>query len=328
MNLWVRRLGAVWAGVALSSLAGVALAADGASDYPRQPITLVIPYSAGGGSDQFMRIAIERAAQELGQPFIVVNKPGASTVIGMNAVIGAKPDGYTLIVSTNTSYTLIPYAISPAPYSPEKSLDYVATLGGTEMVLTARLGVPTELSEIVEQSRGNPGHYTYATYGVGSSTHLAGEVLMDDVQVEFRHIPYKGVEAVTALAGGQVDLMVDGTNAAGAMMKAGKTKSVVVLQHHRSEYLPDTPTLTEAGYPDATASVISYIMAAPKGTPKPIIAKLEKAFEVAMQDPVVKEKIKGMRSIINFKNAEETRSFVADQAAAFKDIVEKKNIKF
>ena len=305
-----------------------AFAADGAADFPQRPVTIVIPYSAGGGTDQFMRIATERAAEELGQSFIIVNKPGASTVIGVKAVTNAQPDGYTLLVSTNTSYTLIPYAISPQPYSPEASLDYVATLGGTEMVLTARLGMPTELSEILDKSRKEPGYYTYATYGVGSSTHLAGEVLMDDTGAEFRHIPYKGVEAVTALAGGQVDLMVDGTNAAGTMINAGKTKSVVVLQHHRSEFLPDTPTLAEAGYPDATASVISYIMAAPKGTPKPVIAKLEHAFSVAMQDPVVKEKIKGMRSTITFRNAKETQEFVDHQAAAFKEIVEKKNIKF
>ena len=305
-----------------------ASATEAAKDFPQRPITIVIPYSAGGGTDQFMRIATERAAEVLGQQFVIVNKPGASTVIGVNSVINAKPDGYTLLVSTNTSYTLIPYAISPPPYSPEKSLDYVATLGGTEMVLTARLGVPTELSKILEKSRQDPGHYTYATYGVGSSTHLAGEVLMNDTNVEFRHIPYKGVEAVTALAGGQVDLMVDGTNAAGTMINAGKTKAVVVLQHQRSEYLPDTPTLSEAGYPKATASVISYIMAAPKGTPEPIIKKIENAFSVAMSDPGVQEKIKGMRSTITFRNAEETRSFVNEQAAAFKEIVEKKNIKF
>ena len=315
--------------VAVSCLgvAGAALA-DTAENYPHRPITIVIPYSAGGGTDQFMRIAAERAAEELGQQFIIVNKPGASTVIGVNSVVNAKPDGYTLLVSTNTSYTLIPSAISPSPYSPEKSLQYVATLGGTEMVLTARLGVPTSLSEILEKSRQDPGHYTYATYGVGSSTHLAGEVLMDDTGTEFRHIPYKGVEAVTALAGGQVDLMVDGTNAAGAMIKAGKTKSIVVLQHHRSEYLPDTPTLTEAGYPNATASAISYIMAVPKGTPQPIVEKLGKAFSVAMQDPGVKEKIKAMRSTSAFLDAAETQRFVNEQAAAFKDIVQKKNIKF
>lgn len=298
------------------------------TDYPQRPITIVIPFSSGGGTDQFMRIVTKRAAEILGQQFVIVNRPGASTVIGVNSVINAKPDGYTLLVSTNTSYTLVPYAISPPPYSPESSLDYVATLGGTEMVLTARLGVDNQLSKIIDKSKQVPGHYTYATYGVGSSTHLAGEVLMNDTDIVFRHIPYKGVEAVTALAGGQVDLMVDGANAAGTMINAGKTRAVVVLQHQRSEFLPNTPTLSEAGYPNATASVISYIMAAPKGTPSLIMKKLENAFSIAMKDPEVQEKIKGMRSTITFLNAEETRRFVSSQAAAFKEIVEKKNIRF
>lgn len=307
---------------------GSVFANEGINNYPQRPITIVIPFSTGGGTDQFMRIVTKRAAEVLGQQFVIVNKPGASTVIGVNSVINSKPDGYTLLVSTNTSYTLVPYAISPSPYSPDSSLEYVATLGGTEMVLTARLGVDNQLSKIIEKSKQTPGHYTYATYGVGSSTHLAGEVLMNDTDVIFRHIPYKGVEAVTALAGGQVDLMVDGTNAAGTMINAGKTKAVVVLQHKRSEFLPDTPSLTEAGFPKATESFISYIMAAPKGTPAPIIKKLENAFSIAMKDPEIQEKIKGMRSTITFLNADETRGFVHSQAKAFKEIVEKKNIRF
>lgn len=318
-------LSALYAGIA-----GTALAAqpDAAEHYPEKPISIVIPYSAGGGTDQFLRILSEPVSKALGEAVLILNKPGASTSIGVKSVIQAKPDGYTFLVSTNTSYTLIPFALSPAPYSPTDSLDYVATLGETAMVLTANATMPSSLKTVLDEAKKDPEKYTYATYGIGTSTHLAGEVLMGDTGVQLRHVPYKGVEAVTALAGGQVDLMFDGVNAAGPMIEAGKTRALVVLQHERSEFLPDTPTLDEAGFPSATPSKISYVMAAPRGTPPAIIDKVQKAFAAALQQPNVLKQIKAMRSAPAFLGPQETQAFVNEQAATFKKIVEEKHIKF
>lgn len=298
------------------------------SAYPEKPIKIVIPYSAGGGTDQYMRIVSKRVAEKLGQPIMIINKPGGSTVIGMNAVISADPDGYTLLVSTNTSYTLIPYVMSPKPYSPEASLDYIGVVGETAMVFTAHSSMPDSLATVVDNAKKQPEAFNYATYGVGSSTHLAGEMFMNDTGTQFQHIPYKGVEAVAALAGGQVNFMVDGVNAASAMIKAGKTKALVVLQHERSEFLPNTPTLTEAGYAQASASKISYVMAAPKGTPKPIIDKLHTAFAAALRDDDVLQQIKTVQTSPAYLGPEETQQFVAQQAASFKELVEKKGIRF
>jgi tripartite-type tricarboxylate transporter receptor subunit TctC len=300
----------------------------GAGAYPEKPIKIVIPYSAGGGTDQYMRIVSKRVSEKLKQPIMIINKPGGSTVIGVNSVISAEPDGYTLLVSTNTSYTLIPYVMSPQPYSPEASLDYVGVVGETAMVLTAHSSMPDSLATVVDNARKKPEGFSYATYGVGSSTHLAGEVFMNDTNTKFQHIPYKGVEAVTALAGGQVNFMVDGVNAASAMIKAGKTKALVVLQHERSEFLPDTPTLTEAGYPQASASKISYVMSAPKGTPKPIIDKLHVAFSEALRDDDVLQQIKTVQTSPAYLGPEQTQEFVRKQTASFKEIVEKKGIRF
>lgn len=317
------------AAIVLTVASTGAFAADAQVDaYPQRPIKIVIPYSAGGGTDQYMRIVSERASKSLGQPITIINKPGGSTVIGMKSVINSAPDGYTLLVSTNTSYSLIPYAIKPAPYSPAESLDYVGVVGETAMVVTANASMPDSLKEVVTTAKAQPGSYTYASYGVGSSTHLAAEVFMTDTGIELRHIPYKGVEAVTALAGKQVDLMVDGVNAASAMIAVKKTKALVVLQHKRSEFLPDTPTLSEAGYPDATASTISYVMAAPKGTPAPIINKVHQAFVEALRDPGVLEQIKAVRTSPAYLGPQEAQQFVEKQSASFKAIVEKKNIQF
>src|SRR5690606_10668568 len=140
---------------------------------------------------------------------------------------------------------------------PEASLDYIGVVGETAMVFTAHSSMPDSLATVVDNAKKQPEAFNYATYGVGSSTHLAGEMFMNDTGTQFQHIPYKGVEAVAALAGGQVNFMVDGVNAASAMIKAGKTKALVVLQHERSEFLPNTPTLTEAGDAQASASKIS-----------------------------------------------------------------------
>lgn len=319
---------ALTATVLTAASLGVHAKNDQADTYPQKPIKIVIPYSAGGGTDQYIRIVSERASKSLGQPILVINKPGGSTVIGMKSVINAAPDGYTLLVSTNTSYSLIPYAIKPAPYSPAESLDYVGVVGETAMVVTANSSMPDTLQQVVADAKAEPGRYTYASYGVGSSTHLAAEVFMTDTDTDLRHIPYKGVEAVTALAGKQVDLMVDGVNAASAMIAAGKTKALVVLQHKRSEFLPDTPTLSEAGYPNATASTISYVMAAPKGTPAPIINKVYQAFVEALRDPGVLEQTKAVRTSPVYLGPEEAKQFVEQQSTSFKAIVEKKGIQF
>ncbi len=319
---------------ALTAIAGILTLSAGvpalasAPNYPERPIKIVIPYSAGGGTDQFMRIVAKRASETLGQPITIINKPGGSTVIGMKSVISAEPDGYTLLVSTNTSYTLIPYVMKPKPYSPEESLDYIGVVGETAMVITAHSSMPDTLAQVMANAKKDPGGYTYATYGVGSSTHLAGEMFMNDTGVSFQHIPYKGVEAVAALAGGQVNLMVDGVNAASAMIKAGKTKPLVVLQHKRSEFLPDTPTLTEAGYPSVNASTISYVMSAPKGTPVPIINKLHAAFSEALRDPDVLKQISSVQTSPAYLGPEEAKRFVERQSAAFIDLVKKKGIAF
>src|SRR3546814_2915203 len=198
MNHWKKS----FAGLASTLLFTVAMPAHAeVSTYPGRPIKIVIPYSAGGGTDQFIRIISKRASDVLGQPITIINKPGGSTVIGVKSVTSAVPDGYTLLVSTNTSYTLIPYVMTPKPYAPEDSLDYIGVVGETAMVITAHSSMPDTLAEVMAKAKREPDLYSYATYGVGSSMHLAGEMFMNDTGVSFRHIPYKGVEAVTALAG-------------------------------------------------------------------------------------------------------------------------------
>lgn len=298
------------------------------TSYPNQPIKIIVPYQAGGGTDQVLRILVPKVSQLLGSPIVVINRPGASTVIGMKAMIEAAPDGYTLALSTNTSFSLIPYTQSPQPYDPDKSVTYITALGETPMIMTTHPGFAKNFDEFMAKVKEQPGHYSYATYGVGGITHLAAEVLMGDMGIKMNQIPYKGFEAVSAVAGGQVDAMIDGVNSPTPMIQAGKIIPLVTLQHSRTKFLPDTPTLSERGYPNASTSTISYILAAPKATPQPIIDKLYKAFSEALNDKDLIEKIEATKSMPMHLTPQQTGDYIHAESTKFRGIIEQRNIKF
>lgn len=299
-----------------------------AANFPTQPIKIVVPYQAGGGTDQVLRIVAPKVSELLGESIIVLNRPGASTVIGMKEVIGAKPDGHTLALSTNTSYSLIPYTQSPQPYDPAETLEYITALGETPLIMTTHPGFAKNFEEFMAKVKDKPDTFAYATYGVGGITHLAAEVLMGEMGIKLTQVPYKGFEAVTAVAGGQVDAMVDGVNSPTPMIQAGKIVPLVTLQHTRTKFLPDTRTLTEIGYPNASTSTISYILAAPKGTPQSVIDTLYEAFSTVMKDPDVIAKIEQTKSMPMQMTPAETKSYIEDEAARFRQIIEERNIKF
>lgn len=303
-------------------------ATSAATDFPTQPIKIVIPYQAGGGTDQILRIVAPRVSEELGQPIVIVNRPGASTVIGMKEVIGAKPDGYTLAFSTNTSYSLIPYTQTPQPYDPDQTLEYITALGETPLILTTHPKFAKSFPEFINKVKAAPNTHPYATYGVGGITHLAAEVLMGEMGIKLNQVPYKGVEAVTAVAGGQVDAMVDGVNSPTPLIQAGKIVPLATLQHTRTKFLPDTPTLTEIGYPNASTSTISYVLAAPKNTPAPIVEKLYQAFSKVMGEPEVIEKIEQTKSMPMHMTPAQTQAYINAEATRFRHIITERNIAF
>ena len=310
----------------IAAVTGTAIAAT--DNYPSQPIKIIVPYQAGGGTDQVLSIVTPKVSELLGTPIVIMNRPGASTVIGMRGMIESEPDGYTLALSTNTSFSLIPYTQSPQPYDPDHTVKYITALGETPMIMTTHPGFAKNFDEFMAKVKARPGHYAYATYGIGGITHLAAEVLMADMGIKLNQVPYKGFEAVSAVAGGQVDAMIDGVNSPTPMINAGKIIPLVTLQHTRTKFLPDTPTLTERGYPNASTSTISYILAAPKATPQPIVDKLYKAFATAMKDEEIIKKIELTKSMPMHMTPQETEDYVRAEAAKFRDIIKQRNIKF
>ncbi|MBO9644270.1 MAG: tripartite tricarboxylate transporter substrate binding protein [Pseudacidovorax sp.] len=284
----VSRRAAVCGLLALAATAG-ALPAMAQPDYPSRPITLVIPFPPGGSADVIGRLMGQRISTALGQPVVVDNRPGAGTAIAAGYVAKAPADGYTLLLGSPSTFTANPAIRSNLPYDPVKSYDPIAIVARIPLVLLANKDVPINtVKEFVAAAKASPEKYSYASFGAGTTSHFAGEIILGAVGAKMLHVPYKGsAPAMTDLIGGQVPFSVDTVTAAIPQLKGGKVKAIAVTTAKRSSQLPNVPTFAEAGYPDI--NVDTWIMlVAPKGTPAPVRERLEKAIEQIVASPDAK----------------------------------------
>ena len=277
-----RRLAALL-GAAAVALCAAAPAAAQDPAYPSKPITLVIPFPPGGSADVVGRLVGKRLSDALGQPVIIDNKPGAGTVLGAGLVARAPADGYTLLISSGSTFTVNPAIRPNLPYDPVKSFDPVAIVARIPLILLANKDVPVNnVKEFVAAAKAQPEKYTYASFGSGTTAHFAAEIVLHAVGAKMTHVPYKGSgPAMTDLIGGQVPFSFDTVTAALPQIKAGKVKAIAVTTAARSAQLPQVPTFAEAGYPEVNTD--TWIMlAAPKGLPAAVLAKLEKVVATMM----------------------------------------------
>ena len=261
-----------------------------AQEYPTRPVTLVMPFPPGGGGDAQARTLAQALGEKLGQSVIVDNRPGAGTAIGAAHVANAKPDGYTLLLSSNSTYTMNP-AIRPSlPYDPVKSFQPVGVYSRVGLVLLANPSVPVNnLKEFMAAVKADPQKYSYASFGTGTSSHFAAELALQAMGLKMTHIPYKGsAPAMTDLIGGQLPFSFDTMTAALPQVKAGKVKAIAVTTAKRSAMLPSVPTFAESGVPGVTLDAWG-MMVVPRGTPAPVVAKLEKALQDTMAMPSIRE---------------------------------------
>lgn len=244
-------------------------------NYPSKEVTIVVPYSPGGIADTFTRAVADRLADKLGQPVIVDNRPGASQMVGAMAVAEAQPDGYTLFLGSTTSLAVNVHTQKNLRYDPLKDFAPV-TLGMTmPLFLVVNPKVPADnVQELIALLRANPGKYTFASIGNGSSTHMAGEMFMQMTGTKMVHVPYKGSTPVIAdLVAGRVDINFDVGKTSLPLVKSGKLKLLAVGSKDRYSQLPDLPTVSEAGVPGYQASVwFGFVTTA--GTPQPIVDRL------------------------------------------------------
>lgn len=225
-----------------------------AQAWPARPIKLVVPYPPGGLTDVLARLVSQKASEQLGQPIVVENRPGASTIVGAEQVAKAAPDGYTLLMAAATTLTTNPLLFRKLPYKPADFAP-VALVGTVPFVLAAHPSVPAkDIREFVAHARANPGLLTFSTVGQGASSHLVGEMFKGTTQTTLRDIPYKGsAPALTAVLSGEVHTTFDGITNYLPHARTGKLKLLAVFSEQRVPAADTIPTMVESGYPDAMA---------------------------------------------------------------------------
>nr|WP_238263109.1 tripartite tricarboxylate transporter substrate binding protein [Cupriavidus pauculus] len=256
-----------------------------ADTFPSKPIQLVIPFPPGGATDVIGRLVGKKLGDKLGQTVVVDNRPGAGTIVGASYVAKAAPDGYTLLASSGTTFTVNPAIHAKLPYDPVKSFEPIGFTGRTGLILLANKDQPIgNLKQLVAAAKAQPGKLTYGSFGSGTTAQFAGEMLFNLAGVKLLHVPYKGsAPAMTDLIGGQIPFTVDTVAAAIPQVKAGKVKAIAVTTAKRSSLLPDVPTAAEAGVPGIDADTWLALVA-PRGLPADVKQKLEKALAEVMAD--------------------------------------------
>ena len=259
-----------------------ALAADTA--WPSRPVRLVVPYAPGGTTDYAARQIAQKLTEQTGISFYVENKAGASGTIGSSLVAKSTPDGGTFLIN-DTTYAMLPHLIRKLPWEPA-DLVPVTTIVDAPLVLVVGANSPYKsLAALIDEARKNPDKLTFGSGGVGSSTHLGGELLKQNGKLGLTHVPYKGAgEAMLGVVSGQVDVLVTAAPTAIPQVKGGKVRALLVTSPKRLAALPDVPTSAEAGLKEFTATNW-FGIAAPKGTPQPIIDRLQAEVKKALASP-------------------------------------------
>ena len=260
--------------ILVSSLCLVPRAPATAQDYPSRPVRVIVPFGAGGPTDVFTRAISEELRKSLGQPFVMENRPGAGTIIGSEAAAKSPPDGYTLLMvsaTQTTTETLVPNK----SFKLMRDFVPVGALLTSELVMVVHPSVPVNnVKEFIALAKSKPGALNYASSGVGSNYHMAGELFKNLTGTDIQHVPYKGsAGARNDIISGQIQMMFDSIPTMAQMIGAGRVKALGTTGRVRSAILPDVPTLSEAGVPGYEAAMWIGVMA-PAGTPQPIVERV------------------------------------------------------
>jgi len=273
--------------LAMAALSGTAAAADA---YPSRPISLVVPFPAGSGTDAVGRIFAAELSEILGQQVVVENKPGANATIAGNFVARAKPDGYTLFVTTNTSHSAAPWLMKKVPYDPVKDFTPIARGGNLPFILVVNPQRPYKsVQELIDYARQHPGKVTYAS---GNSTGIvAGATLARRSGTELLHIPYKGTpQALTDVVSGQVDAMFTDLASGLPFVQSGQLRALAVSTAERSGIVPDLPSMREAGVADFDLNSWNGYFG-PAGLPPDVVTKLNQAINQIVAKPAVRQRL-------------------------------------
>ncbi len=299
-----------------------------AQDYPAKPIRIIVPYPPGGGNDIIGRLAADELAKRLGQQVVVDNRPGGSTVVGAEMVARAAPDGYTLLVTSHTTFAMIPNLRASLPYDTQRDFAPVALLATQSFVLVVHPSLPvTTVKQVIALAKAHPGQLTFSSSGVGTGTHFSGEQLNMLAGINIRHIPYRGGgPSLNDLMGGHVSMSFGSVAATSPFARAGKMRMVAVTSAKRSAAVPELPTIGETlpGYEMTPWNA----MFAPRGTPPAVIDRLNRELATAFRAPDTKARLMALgydaeasspRQLADYSVVERERYGKLIRAIGFKD---------
>ena len=287
----------------------------------------VVPFSAGGPADNYARFLAQRLQDILGQNFVVDNKPGAGSVIGTDLVAKAAPDGYTLLVMSNTQ-TVNESLIPNKPYALMRDFVGVAPINYSDLVLVANPGAGlNSIADLIKRAKADPDKLNYASSGPGTPYHMAGELFKSMAKVSIVHVPYKGsAGARTDVLSGQVEMMFDAVTTMTEQVKAGKVRALATTGKQRSDVMPDVPTVSEAGVPGYEATIWLGVMA-PKNTPKAIVDKLNEAISQIVAQAEVKQTWSKQGAVPMLMNPVQFDKYLNEDIAKWAYVIKSANIK-
>lgn len=308
-------------------IAGLLVAAQAQAAFPERPVTLVVPFAAGGSTDVVARVIAEKMSEDLGQQVVVQNVAGAGGSLGAGNVARAEPDGYTILMGTVATHALNPLILKSKPYDAEADFTPVSLLVLVPNVLVVNPELPAKsVEELLALLKAEPDKWSYASSGNGTPLHLSGELFKSMAGVTMEHIPYKGSgPALNDLLGNQVSIMFDNLPSSSAHIKAGTLRALAVTTAERAPSFPDVPTMAEAGLPGYETYTWNALFA-PKDTPKEVVDRLNAAAVKAMADPGVAERMKEFSATIVASSPEELATHVKAEIAKWTPVVKDANV--
>jgi tripartite-type tricarboxylate transporter receptor subunit TctC len=302
-------------------------APSAAQDYPSRPVKMIVPFGAGGPTDIFTRLLAEELRKSLKEPFVMENRPGAGTIIGTDAAAKSPPDGYTLLMisaTQTTTETLVPNK----SYKILRDFVPVASLLNSELVMVVPPSVPVNtVKEFIALAKSKPGALNYASSGVGSNYHMAGELFKNLTGTDILHVPYKGSSgARNDIISAQIEMMFDSLPSMAPMIQAGRVKALGTTGKVRSAILPDVPTLSEAGVPGYEATIWIGLMV-PTGTPQPIVTLLSTEINKILARPDVKEAWEKQGATPMIMKPEEFGVYIQSEIDKWAKVIKANNIK-
>jgi len=307
------------------ALAFCAVPLSALAQYPNKPIRLVLQFPAGGIADSVARIVAQPLSQALGQPVIVENRPGADGAIAGEAVMKAAPDGYTLLLATNSTLSAVPTLRKNPPYDPVADFAPISMVGRFSFFVFTRADLPAKtLADLVTYARANPGKLNY---GTGNTTSILATAQFKSLAgIDMLQVPYKGdAPATTDLLGGRIDLVIASTVPGLALAKEGKIRALATLLARRSSHLPDVPTMAEAGFPKYSVSSWAGIFG-PAKLPRPIVERLTREINAILQRPEVKAQLDRQAFEGEASTPEELGAFVKEQLEVWRIAVREAGI--